>query len=110
MSGVARGTVVNNVQNDDAATVEVELRRQRLWDFSECYAQIPATCLFVRGHDERRLNNIIAKCTGKPVEQVAQETERDHYLSAEEALEYGIVDEILDEARMKKEKKESKSK
>lgn len=60
--------------------------------------------------DKARLNNIIAKCTGKPVEQVAQETERDHYLSAEEALEYGIVDEILDEASKKKKKKESKSK
>ncbi|MCH7884528.1 MAG: ATP-dependent Clp protease proteolytic subunit [Planctomycetes bacterium] len=59
--------------------------------------------------DKARLNNIIAKCTGKPAEQVAQETERDHYLSAEEALEYGIVDEVLDEASKKK-KKESKSK
>ncbi len=58
--------------------------------------------------DKVRLNNIISKCTGKPVEQVALETERDQYLSAEEALEYGIVDEILDEGSKKEKKKESK--
>lgn len=56
--------------------------------------------------DKERLNQIIAKCTGKPVEQVAQETERDRYLNAEEALEYGIVDEILEED--KKDKKAQK--
>ena len=47
--------------------------------------------------DKARLNNIIAKCTGKPVEQVQDDTERDRYLTAEESLEYGIVDEILDD-------------
>ncbi len=47
--------------------------------------------------DKLRLNEIIAKCTGKSVEQVAEETERDRYLNAEEALKYGIIDEILDE-------------
>lgn len=56
--------------------------------------------------DKERLNQIIAKCTGKPVEQVAQETERDRYLNALEALEYGIVDEILEED--KKDKKAQK--
>ena len=45
--------------------------------------------------DKVRLNAIIAKCTGKPVEQVTEDTERDRYLSAEETHEYGIVDEIL---------------
>lgn len=47
--------------------------------------------------DKARMNGIIAKCTGKSVEQVAEDTERDRFLNAEEALEYGIVDEILDE-------------
>ena len=47
--------------------------------------------------DKARLNGIIAKCTGKPVEQVQEDTERDRYLTAEESLEYGIVDEILHE-------------
>ena len=54
--------------------------------------------------DKLRLNEIIAKCTEKSVEQVAEETERDRYLNAEEALEYGIVDEILDEDPKSKKK------
>jgi ATP-dependent Clp protease protease subunit len=54
--------------------------------------------------DKVRLNEIIAGCTGKPVEQVAEETERDRYLNAQEALEYGIVDEILEEDKKAKKK------
>jgi ATP-dependent Clp protease protease subunit len=52
--------------------------------------------------DKARLNQIIAKCTGRPVDQVQQETERDRYMTAEEALAYGIVDEILHEDKKKK--------
>jgi len=52
--------------------------------------------------DKQRLNNIIAKCTGKTSEKVAEETERDRYLTAEEAVAYGIVDEILTDDRKKK--------
>jgi ATP-dependent Clp protease protease subunit len=57
--------------------------------------------------DKRRLNEIIAACSGKPVEKVAEDTERDRYMNAQEALEYGIVDEILHEDKKKKEKKGS---
>jgi ATP-dependent Clp protease protease subunit len=57
--------------------------------------------------EKRRLNEIISTCTGKTVDQVADETERDRYLNAEEALKYGIVDEILDEASNKKRNRES---
>ena len=42
------------------------------------------------------LNRILSENTGKPVEQVAIDTERDNWLTAEDALEYGIVDKILD--------------
>ena len=45
--------------------------------------------------DKQRLNNIIAACTGKDVDKIREETERDRYLTAEEAVEYGIVDEVL---------------
>lgn len=44
---------------------------------------------------KKRLNEILAANTGKSVEQVAADTERDHYMSAEEALEYGIIDGVI---------------
>lgn len=52
--------------------------------------------------DKQRLNSIIAKCSGKSIEKVAEETERDRYLTADEAVAYGIVDEILNDDRKKK--------
>lgn len=42
-----------------------------------------------------RLNKILAENTGKPLDQIEIDTERDNYMSAEEALEYGIVDKII---------------
>ena len=42
-----------------------------------------------------RLNKILSDRTGKPLDQIMQDTERDHYMTAEEALEYGLIDEIL---------------
>jgi ATP-dependent Clp protease protease subunit len=41
------------------------------------------------------INEILAKHTGQPVEQIARDTERDRYLSALQAKEYGIVDEVV---------------
>ncbi len=52
--------------------------------------------------DKVRLNSIISKCTGKPMDKVAEETERDRFLTATEAVTYGIVDEILTDDRKKK--------
>ncbi|MBR3789356.1 MAG: ATP-dependent Clp endopeptidase proteolytic subunit ClpP [Clostridia bacterium] len=45
---------------------------------------------------KQRLNRILSENTGKPIEQVAIDTERDNWLTAEDALQYGIVDKILD--------------
>ena len=42
-----------------------------------------------------KLNRILAQNTGKSVEDIARDTERDNYLSAEEAREYGLVDKVL---------------
>jgi ATP-dependent Clp protease protease subunit len=42
-----------------------------------------------------RLNAILAERTGKNIEQIAFDTERDNYMTAEEALTYGIIDEIV---------------
>ncbi len=44
---------------------------------------------------KKKLNEILAKNTGKPVEQVAADCERDHFLSAQEAQEYGLVDKVI---------------
>lgn len=42
-----------------------------------------------------RLNKILAENTGKPVEQIAVDTERDNWLSAQEAMDYGLVDKVF---------------
>lgn len=42
-----------------------------------------------------RLNEILAKNTGQPVERIAVDTERDNFMSAEDALSYGLVDKVL---------------
>jgi ATP-dependent Clp protease protease subunit len=44
---------------------------------------------------ERQLNTILAENTGQPYDRVAQDSSRDFYLTAEDALEYGWIDEIL---------------
>ena len=41
------------------------------------------------------INNILAKHTGQPIERIAKETERDRYLTAIQAKEYGLVDEVV---------------
>jgi ATP-dependent Clp protease protease subunit len=47
--------------------------------------------LYLRG----KLNEIMAKHTGKTVEQIARDTDRDNFLSGDEAMQYGLVDRIL---------------
>ena len=42
-----------------------------------------------------KLNKIFAENTGKPIEQIALDTERDNWLSAQEAMDYGIVDKVF---------------
>jgi ATP-dependent Clp protease protease subunit len=41
------------------------------------------------------LHNILSKHTGKPVEQIANDFDRDFFMDAKSAVEYGIVDEVL---------------
>ena len=42
-----------------------------------------------------KLNKILAENTGKPIEVIAQDTERDNFMSADEALEYGLIDKVI---------------
>ena len=44
---------------------------------------------------KERLNRILAENTGKTVEKIRMDTERDNYMSAEEALKYGLIDKII---------------
>ena len=43
---------------------------------------------------KRKLNTILAEATGKPLEQLEKDTDRDNYLTAEEAKKYGLIDNI----------------
>ena len=54
------------------------------------------------------INEIIAKHTGQPIDKIAAETERDRYMTAEEARQYGLIDEVLH--KEDKEKKKVKNK
>ena len=52
------------------------------------------------------LNKILAEHTGKPIEQISKDTDRDFYMSAEEAKAYGIVDNILTRQETEEEEEE----
>lgn len=43
-----------------------------------------------------KLNKILAENTGQPIEVIDRDTERDNYMSSEEALEYGIIDKVIE--------------
>ena len=44
------------------------------------------------------LNRILAERTGKPLEQIERDTDRDNFMSAVEAMEYGLVDKVIEKA------------
>lgn len=62
-------------------------------------AQGPATDVEIQAKELLKmrslLNEILAKHTGQPIKRIEQDTERDFYMSPEEAKEYGIIDEII---------------
>jgi len=45
--------------------------------------------------NKKKLNRILAENTGKTVEEIERDTDRDHYMSAEEAQDYGIIDQVI---------------
>ena len=48
---------------------------------------------------KRKLNEILAKNSGKPLAQIEHDTDRDNYLSADEAMEYGLIDKVFSKDR-----------
>ena len=63
-------------------------------------AQGQATDILIRADHIKRtrenLNSILAQNTGKPIEIIAQDTERDNFMTAQQALEYGLIDKVID--------------
>lgn len=57
---------------------------------------------------KKMINEILAKHTGQPIEKIAEETERDKYMTAEEALKYGLIDDVL--SKSEEEGKDGKGK
>ncbi|MDR1070902.1 MAG: ATP-dependent Clp endopeptidase proteolytic subunit ClpP [Gracilibacteraceae bacterium] len=45
---------------------------------------------------KEKMNRILAERTGQPLERVTQDTDRDHYMTAEEAKDYGLVDQVME--------------
>jgi len=45
---------------------------------------------------KKKLNEMLAANTGKPIEEVERDTDRDNYMSAAEALEYGLIDKVIE--------------
>ncbi len=54
---------------------------------------------------KKRLTEILSECTGQSFEKVSKDSDRDHYMSAEQALAYGLVDEIVIPKEIKPETK-----
>ena len=58
-------------------------------------------CSDIKIHSEHlvrtreHLNEILSEKTGKPIEQIMNDTERDNYMTAQEALEYGLIDKVI---------------
>ncbi len=45
---------------------------------------------------KRRLEEILAERTGQPLERITHDTERDNFMTPQEALEYGLIDEVVE--------------
>lgn len=44
----------------------------------------------------QKMNHILSECTGQPLDVIERDTERDHYLTAQEAIAYGLIDKVID--------------
>ena len=68
-------------------------------------AQGQATDIEIQANEilrlRKQINNILAHHTGKDVEQVKEDTERDYWLNAQEATDYGLVDKVLEPSKKK---------
>lgn len=60
----------------------------------------PATDIEIHAREalslRKRLDEILASCTGQPLEKVEKDTDRDYFMTAQESLDYGIIDKIFE--------------
>jgi ATP-dependent Clp protease protease subunit len=74
-------------------------------------AQGQATEIEIQAKEILRLreeiNTILARHTGQPIERIADDTERDRYMTPDQAKEYGLIDEVLNPFAQPKEGKSS---
>ena len=74
---------------------------------SACWEWMQSNRWFPRANEiikiRRRLNEIMASHTGQDIEVIARDTERDNFMSAEEAVRYGLVDKVIERRVDKKE-------
>ncbi len=47
-------------------------------------------------HTKQKLNEILAQNTGQPIDVIARDTERDNFMTAQQALEYGLIDKVIE--------------
>ena len=100
------GDTVDSIRFFDASSqrsmkkieeLEILPAREYIWD-KKSRLEVSARILNLKNQlsvPEDRINEILAKHTGQDMERIAQDTDRDFFLSADEAKEYGLVDEIL---------------
>ena len=62
-------------------------------------ARGPATDMLIRTKNllrtKRTMNELLAKHTGQPIERIEKDTDRDNFMTAQEAMDYGLVDQVL---------------
>ena len=89
----------------DVSEVPSDRTFRDAWVMGDCCIDHDLDKCKAIGHDRRRAaraeeftpyDEIIAKHTGQPIEKVAKDTERDYFMSAPEAQEYGIVDRVIE--------------
>ena len=68
-----------------------------IWENIHC-GQVFTVCFKKQDKPKtkKRLNELLAQNTGKPIEQIEKDTDRDNYMTAQEALAYGIIDSVVE--------------
>ena len=72
--------------------MSINMKQQAIREFAD----------FIRKKYGKRIEKIISHHTGRPLDKVKKDTDRDYFMSAEEAKAYGIVDSVVETIKKKK--------